>query len=151
MIKLSTRGRYGTRALLDLALHQTETEGEPIPLKEIAQRQEISLQYLEHLITPLIAARIVKSSRGVRGGVQLAKPPREIELIEVIETLEGSIVMADCIDSPEVCSRSKLCAMRDIWVELKEAIDKVLKSTTLQDLVECQKTKERSREPTYYI
>ena len=149
MIRLSTRGRYGTRALLDLALHQTE--GGPIPLKEIAQRQEISLQYLEHLITPLIAAGIVKSSRGVRGGVQLTKPPREIELIEVIETLEGSIVPADCIDSPEVCSRSKLCATRDIWVELKEAIDKVLKSTTLQDLVECQKTKERSREPTYYI
>ena len=108
MIRLSTRGRYGTRALLDLALHQTE--GGLIPLKEIAQRQEISLQYLEHLITPLIAAGIVKSSRGARGGVQLAKPPREIELIEVIETLEGSIVPADCIDSLEVCSRSKLCA-----------------------------------------
>lgn len=149
MIRLSTRGRYGTRALLDLALHQTE--GRPIPLKEIAQRQEISLQYLEHLITPLIAAGIVKSSRGARGGVQLAKPPREIELIEVIETLEGSIVPADCIDSPEVCPRSKLCATRDIWVELKEAIGKVLKSTTLQDLVECQKKKEQSREPTYHI
>jgi len=108
LIRLSTRGRYGTRTLLDLALHQTE--GGPIPLKEIAQRQEIALQYLEHLITPLIAAGIVKSSRGARGGVQLAKPPREIELIEVIETLEGSIVPAGCIDSPEVCSRSKLCA-----------------------------------------
>ncbi len=145
MIKLSTRGWYGTRALLDLALHQTETEGEPIPLKEI------SLQYLDHLITPLIAAGIMKSARGVRGGVQLAKPPREIELIEVIETLEGSIAPVDCVDSPEVCSRSKLCALRDIWVELKEAIDKVLKSTTLQDLVECQKKKEQSTEPTYYI
>jgi len=148
-MKLSTRGRYGTRALLDLALHQTE--GRPIPLKEIAQRQEISPQYLEHLITPLIAARIVKSSRGPRGGVQLAKPPREIELIEVIEILEGSIVPVDCIDSPEVCPRSKLCATRDIWVELKEAIDKVLKSTTLQDLVERHKKKEQSKEPTYYI
>ena len=148
-MKLSTKGRYGTRALLDLALHQTE--GRPIPLKEIAQRQEISPQYLEHLITPLIAARIVKSSRGARGGVQLAKPPREIELIEVIEILEGSIVPVDCIDSPEVCPRSKLCATRDIWVELKEAIDKVLKSTTLQDLVERHKKKEQSKEPTYYI
>jgi len=148
-MKLSTRGRYGTRALLDLALHQTE--GRPIPLKEIAQRQEISPQYLEHLITPLIAARIVKSSRGPRGGVQLAKPPREIELIEVIEILEGSIVPVDCIDSLEVCPRSKLCATRDIWVELKEAIDKVLKSTTLQDLVERHKKKEQSKEPTYYI
>jgi len=148
-MKLSTRGRYGTRTLLDLALHQTE--GRPIPLKQIAQRQEISLQYLEHLITPLIAAGMVKSSRGARGGVQLAKPPREIELIEVIETLEGSIVPVDCIDSPEVCPRSKLCATRDIWVELNEAINGVLKSTTLQDLVECQKKKEQSKEPTYYI
>lgn len=149
MIKLSTRGRYGTRVLLDLALRQTK--GEPIPLKEIAQRQEISLQYLEHLITPLIAAGMVKSSRGARGGVQLAKPPCEIELIEVVETLEGSIVPVDCIDSPEVCPRSKLCATRDIWAEVKEAIDKVLKSTTLQDLVECQKKKEQSGKSTYYI
>ena len=93
----------------------------------------------------------MKSSRGARGGVQLAKPPCEIELIDVIETLEGSIVPAGCIDSPELCSRSKLCATRDIWVELKEAIGKVLKSTTLQDLFECQKKKEQSREPTYYI
>jgi len=149
LIKLSTRGRYGTRVLLDLALRQTK--GEPIPLKEIAQRQEISLQYLEHLITPLIAAGMVKSSRGARGGVQLAKPPCEIELIEVVETLEGSIVPVDCIDSPEVCPRSKLCATRDIWAEVKEAIDKVLKSTTLQDLVECQKKKEQSGKSTYYI
>ena len=149
-MKLSTRGRYGTRVLLDLALHQTE--GGPIPLKEIAQRQEISLQYLEHLITPLIVAGMVKSSRGAGGGVHLVKSPREVKLIEVIEILEGAIVPVDCIDSPEVCHRSKLCVTRDIWVELKEAIDKVLKSTTLQDLVEYQKQKEQSKESTiYYI
>ncbi len=149
MIKLSTRGRYGTRVLLDLALHQTK--GRPVPMREIAQRQQISLQYLEHLIRPLIAAGMVKSSRGVGGGVQLAKSPRDIELIEVINILEGSIVPVDCIDSPEVCSRSKLCVTRDIWVELKEAIDKVLGSTTLQELVERQKKKDQSEEPVYCI
>lgn len=69
----------------------------------------------------------------------------------MIDTLEGSIVPVDCIDSPEVCPRSKLCATRDIWVEVKEAIDKVLKSKTLQDLVECQKKKEQSGKLTYYI
>jgi len=149
VIKLSTRGRYGTRVLLDLALHQTK--GRPVPMREIAQRQQISLQYLEHLIRPLIAAGMVKSSRGVGGGVQLAKSPRDIELIEVINILEGSIVPVDCIDSPEVCSRSKLCVTRDIWVELKEAIDKVLGSTTLQELVERQKKKDQSEEPVYCI
>ena len=71
-MKLSTKGRYGTRALLDLALHQGEGL---ILLKDIARRQEVSLQYLEHLITPLIAAGMVKSTRGARGGVLLVKPP----------------------------------------------------------------------------
>ena len=149
MIKLSTRGRYGTRVLLDLALHQTK--GKPVPMREIAQRQEIPLQYLEHLIRPLIAAGMVKSSRGPRGGLQLAKSVREIQLIEVIEILEGSIVPVDCVVSPGVCPRSKICATRDIWVELKEAIDKVLSSTTMQELVERQKKKDQSNEPAYCI
>ena len=70
-MKLSTRGQYGTRALLDLALHRDE---KPVPLKDIAQRQDIPLQYLEHLITPLIAGGIIWSTRGARGGVSLARP-----------------------------------------------------------------------------
>ena len=137
-MKLSTRGRYATRALLDLAFHQEE---EPVLLKDIAQRQQISLRYLEHLITPLVAAGIIRSTRGVRGGVWLAKPPQEIKLSEVIRLLEGSIAPVECVNNPGICIRSELCVTRDIWGELKRAIDDVLESTTLQNLVERQKKK----------
>lgn len=144
-MKLSTKGRYGTRALLDIALHCQEG---PVPLKDIAQRQQISLPYLEHLITPLIESGIIRSSRGIGGGVSLAKPPEDIRLSEVIGLLEGSLAPTKCVNNPEVCSRSEFCATRDIWRELKTAMDRVLESTTLQDLVERQKTK---GQPMYYI
>ena len=147
-MKLSTKGRYGTRALLDLALHQGEG---PILLRDIAQRQQISLRYLEHLITPLIAGGLVRSTRGAGGGVLLARPPEEIRLSEVIQLLEGSIAPVECINNPGVCSRSELCVTRDIWGEMKKAMNGVLESTTLQDLVERQKRKEQHREKMYYI
>ena len=147
-MKLFARGRYAPRALLDLALHQEE---KPVLLKDIAQRQQISLQYLEHLITPLIGAGIVVSTRGPRGGVSLAKLPEEIRLSEVIQLLEGSLAPVECVNNPGICTRSELCVTRDIWSELKKAMNGVLKSTTLQDLVERQKRKERPKEVMYYI
>ncbi len=147
-MKLSTRGRYGTRALLELALHQGEG---PVLLRDIARRQQISLPYLEHLITPLIAAGIVRSTRGARGGVLLARPSEEIRLSEIIQLLEGSIAPSECVNNPEVCMRSGFCATRDIWSELKKAINGVLESTTLRDLVERQKRKEQPEEAMYYI
>ena len=147
-MKLSTRGRYGTRALLELALHE---KAGPISLKDIAQRQEIPVVYLEHLITPLIAGGIVRSTRGVRGGVSLAKPPEEIRLSEVIRLLEGSIAPVECVNNPEICSRSNSCVTRDIWSELKQAMDGILSSTTLQDLVERQSRKGTPEEAIYYI
>jgi len=147
-MKLSTRGRYGTRALLELALHQQEG---PVLLRDIAQRQQISQRYLEHLITPLVAGGIVRSARGAKGGVLLARAPNEIKLSEVIQLLEGSIAPVECVNNPEICTRSKLCVTRDIWSELKKAISGVLESTTLQDLVERQKRKEQPEEVMYYI
>ena len=105
------------------------------------------LHYLEHLITPLIAAGIVRSSRGPAGSVQLTKPPREIKLSEVIRLVEGSIIPVECVDNPEVCSRSELCAARDVWAEFERAVSKVLESTTLQDFVERQERKEQAEGP----
>lgn len=147
-MKLSTRGRYGTRLLLDLALHHDE---EPVLLKNIARRQQISLLYLEHLITPLIAGGVARSTRGPRGGVSLAKPPEEVKLSEIIQLLEGSIAPSECINNPGICTRSGFCVARDVWSQLKEAMDGVLESTTLQDLVERHKTKEQPKEAMYYI
>jgi len=147
-MKLTTRGRYGTRALLELALHYREG---PIPLKDIARIQQISLHYLEHIIIPLVTAGIALSIRGPKGGVLLARPPESIRLSEVIKVLEGSIAPVACVSDLEYCSRSDFCVTRDIWGELKKVMDEVLESTTLQDLVERHKKKEQPEAVMYHI
>jgi Rrf2 family protein len=148
LMKLSTRARYGTRALLDIALNGKDR---PVLLRDIARRQQISTMYLEHLITPLITAGIVRSIRGAKGGVWLARPPRETKLSEIVLLLEGSLAPVECVDDPKYCPRSAFCVTRDIWTEMKEAMNGVLEATTLQDLVERQKTKEPTADGMYYI
>jgi len=140
-LKLSTRTRYGTRALLDLARHQGD---KLVQLKDIARRQNISLHYLEHIIAPLVGAGIVRSTRGARGGLQLTRRPGEIKLSEVVRLLEGAITPVDCVIDPESCTRSGFCVTREVWGEMKKAIDNTLKAITLQDLVEREKVKERA-------
>lgn len=147
-MKLSTKGRYGTRALLELALQNGNT---PVPLRDIASRQQISLLYLEHLISPLIAGGIVRSTKGPGGGISLTRKPSEIKLSEVIQLLEGSVAPVDCVDNPAICDRSSSCVTRDIWCELKDVMSEVLESTTLQDLVEREKEKKGVKEEMYYI
>ena len=140
-MKLSTRTRYGTRALLDLARHQGD---KLVQLKDIARRQNISLHYLEHIIAPLVGAGIVRSMRGARGGLQLTRHPGEIKISEVVQLLEGAITPVDCVIDPESCTRSGFCVTREVWGEMKKAIDNTLKAITLQDLVEREKGKEQS-------
>ena len=147
-MKLSTKGRYGTRALLDLALHRAD---EPVALKDIAERQQISLPYLEHLVAPLISGGIVRSVKGPKGGLTLAKTPGEVKLSEIIQLLEGSTAPVECVDNPTMCSRSELCVTRDVWEEMKKAMNTVLESTTLQNLVERQQSKKTPEEAMYYI
>ena len=131
-MKLSTQGRYVTGVSLDLALRCGEG---PIPLRDIAQRQRIPLPYLEHLISPLKAAGIIKSSRGARGGIWLVKPPQEVRLNEMTSLLEGSVAPVECVNNAKTCSHSDLCIARAIWGEMKKAMNGVLESTSLQDLV----------------
>lgn len=138
-MKLSTRTRYGTRALLDIARHQGD---KLVQLKDIASRQNISLHYLEHIIAPLVGAGIVRSTRGARGGLQLTRRPGEIKLSDVVQLLEGTITPVDCVIDPGSCKRSDSCVTREVWGEMKKAIDNTLKSITLQDLVEREKGKE---------
>ncbi len=147
-MKLSTRTRYGTRALLELALHHGE---KPVFLKDIARKQQLSLAYLEHLVTPLIAGGIIRSMKGPRGGVTLAKKPEEITLSEVAQLLEGSVAPVACVDHPEVCKRAGDCVTREIWSKMKDAMDGVLESTTLQTLVEKERKKARTEDSMYYI
>jgi Rrf2 family protein len=147
-MKLSTRTRYGTRALLELALHKGEG---PIFLKDIARKQQLSLAYLEHLVAPLISGGMIRSTKGPKGGVTLAKKPEDIKLSEITRLLEGSLAPVECVDHPEVCGRSEQCVTREIWGKLKDAMDGVLESTTLQDLVERQKKKGLPESSMYYI
>jgi len=147
-MKLSTKGRYAMRAMLNLALHYGEG---PILLKEVAKRERISERYLEQIILPLKAAGLVNSTRGARGGFILAKPPSQIRLIEVMQVSEGLIALVECVSDPEVCSHASVCVTRDIWSEMKKAMNGILESTTLQDLVERQREKEQPKARMYYI
>jgi Rrf2 family protein len=147
-MRLSTKGRYGVRALVDIALN---SDGGPVLLRDIAKRQDISAQYLEHLVAPLIRAGILRSIRGAKGGIVLAKPPEEISLSRVIEVLEGSVAPVECVDNPGLCARSDECATRDVWSDIKVAIMGVLESLTLKDLMDRQKAKTPSKSGTYSI
>jgi len=147
-VKLSTKGQYGARAMLDLALHYGEG---PVLLKDIAKRQQISERYLEHLMVSLKAAGLIRSMRGARGGFTLAGPPSQIRLSEIIEAMEGSVVLVECVDAPDVCSRADHCVTRDIWAEMNKAMGDVLDSTTLADLAQRQREKEKSEAVMYYI
>ena len=147
-MKLSARTCYGTRLLVELARRWQQG---PTPLKNIARRQKTSLPYLARLMSPLIAAGLVQSMRGVHGGVWLVKPPHKIKLSEVVQLLEGPVSPMKCVANSDSCPHSNLCATRDVWSDIKKAIDGVLESTTLQDLVERQKGKERSEASMYYI
>jgi Rrf2 family protein len=149
-MKLSTRSRYGIRALIDIALN---VNGKPVLLRDVARRQEISTMYLEHLITPLISAGIVRSTRGAKGGVWLARPAKEIRLSEIVQLLEGSMAPVECVDDTNYCPRIESCVTREIWIDLKKAITGVLDGTTLEDLAERHKQKliEAPAAGMYYI
>jgi len=134
-MKLSTRVRYGSRALLDLAAHYGS---EPQLIRDVARRQEISQHYLEQIIIVLKAAGLVKSLRGAKGGVILAKPPSQIKMSDVMQVLEGTTSPVECVDDATFCQRSTVCAMRGVWKDVKTAVDHVLEAKTLQDLVNQQ-------------
>jgi Rrf2 family protein len=137
-MRLSTRVRYGVRALLDVALNG---EQGAVSLRDIAERQEISLLYLQQLIKPLIAGGLVTSARGPRGGLSLSRPPAEISLGDIFQVLEGPFSPVDCTVNPNGCARHTECATRETWTEIKTAVDTVLASTTLQHLMERQRDK----------
>ena len=147
-MKLNTKSRYATRAMLELARHYGEG---PILLKEVSAKQQISLQYLEHIVRSLVTAGLVNSSRGVNGGVWLARPPSEIKLAEAVQAVEGDTSPVDCVMNPSACQRSRNCATRDVWSDVKDAIDGVLASVTLEDLLQRQKAKETPADNMYQI
>ncbi len=137
-MKLSTRGRYGVRLMLDLALHYGEG---PIFLKDIAERQGISGKYLWQLINPLKAVGLISSQRGAHGGYILGKAPESISVKEILQILEGSLCLVDCVDAPSFCERSSFCISRDIWRVASKNLQQTLENITLAGMVSRQKEK----------
>jgi Rrf2 family protein len=135
-MKVSTKGRYALRLMLDLALNNT---GEYITIKSIAARQNISDKYLEQIISLLNRAGYVKSIRGAQGGYRLAKEPAEYTVGMILRLTEGSLAPVDCADEDKSsCSRSEGCVTKEVWQELYGAICQVVDHITLQDLLEKQ-------------
>jgi Rrf2 family protein len=131
-MKLSTKSRYGTRFLIELAEHYNEG---PIQTGFVAERQGISVKYLEQIIVPLRKADLVKSIRGRNGGHMLARPPEEINMGEVLEALEEGIDITGCIDKPDSCKRSVTCKSRDLWEIVAAAISNRLNSLKLSEMI----------------
>ena len=140
-MKLSTKTRYGTRALLELSKHYGQG---PLQIKAIAKSQDISAKYLEQLIGLLKSSGFVISVRGSRGGYLLSKQPKKIKLSEVFTSLEGPVKTADCTRTKDICPRASDCVMRQLWAKVEGAIEGVLKSYTLEDLCDMLNSNERS-------
>ncbi len=137
-MKLSTKSRYGVRAMIDIALYgETGTS----QLKDISKRQAISAKYLDHILSALRKAGLIKSTRSRTSGYTLTRPAQQISIKEIIEILEGSLAPVECLDNPTCCQQVPVCFSRDAWEILKREIEKVLDSITLQDLIEAQKAK----------
>jgi Rrf2 family transcriptional regulator, iron-sulfur cluster assembly transcription factor len=131
-MKLSTKSRYGTRLLLDMAQHMGQG---PIQLGVIAKRQNIPLKYLEQIIIPLKKAELVKSVRGQKGGHMLAKSPEEITVGEIVALMEGGIKLTNCVKDPGTCDRSETCLTRHVWQKAADAMYGSLNGIRLSDLV----------------
>lgn len=130
-MKLSTKGRYGVKAMVDLAIHYGES---PISIKSISQRQGISEYYLEQLFSALRKAKLIKSIRGAQGGYVLNKLPDEITVADIMEVLEGPIEISDCVEGT-TCNNGNCCATRLVWQKIKTSIEDVTTSVTLKDIV----------------
>ena len=132
-MKISTKGRYGLRILIDFATHD---QTKPRLVRDIAESQQISEKYISRLIIDLRRARLVRSVRGVKGGFFLARSPREITLLDILETMEGTISVVDCVMTPEKCPRNNGCTARNIWLRLNNGIRDLMRQISFQEILE---------------
>lgn len=132
-MKISTKGRYGLRILIDLATHDTQ---KPRLVRDIAESQQISEKYISRLIIDLRRARLVRSVRGVKGGFFLARSPKEITLLDILETMEGTLSIVDCVMAPEKCTHNADCTARGIWQKLNNGIRELMRNITFEQILE---------------
>lgn len=132
-MKISTKGRYALRLMLDLAIHQADG---PVSLKAVSARQNITVKYLEQIVPCLSRAGYLKSFRGIGGGYRLAKNPEEYRIGDILRTAENSLAPTACITGVQSCDRCDSCLTRPFWLGLNQAIDEYVNSVTLADLLQ---------------
>ena len=131
-MKVSTKGRYGLRILLDVALNQDRG---PVALSDISRRQAISHKYLWQVINPLKSAGLLTATRGTHGGYVLARPTEDISILDVVNILEGPVSIVNCVIAPKSCERSTFCTTHEAWCEIQNKVKEAMRSITLKDLV----------------
>jgi Rrf2 family cysteine metabolism transcriptional repressor len=144
-MKLSTKGRYGLKAMLDLAVHCKEGH---VALNSIAERQQISENYLEQLFAALKKAKLVKSVRGSQGGYSLGRSPEKITVGDILRTLEGSMSPTECVSEnceTHHCSNSECCVTRNVWEKIRDGIYNVIDNITLKELVDDYESSAQNR------
>lgn len=131
-MKISTKGRYGLRTLMDIAAHQSKG---PVNLNDMAERQGISAKYLWQIVNLLKTAGFVRGMRGPKGGYVLIRDPNSITLLDVIQVLEGPISLVECVDDPAFCDRMENCVAHSVWSEVSQAVREALQKLTLAEIL----------------
>ncbi len=147
-MKITTKGRYGLRVLLDIATHQQKG---PVTLGEIAGRQAISEKYLWQVVNRLKGAGLVSSSRGVHGGYILAREPQAVSLLDVVLALDGPLTIVGCVESPASCDRSAACVAREAWGQMEAKLRDAMAAVTLRELVDRQRSLDAKGSVNYMI
>ncbi len=132
MLRLSTKGQYGVRAMFEIARGYPE---QPVTIKEISERQDVSVPYLEQILNKLRRAGLIKSMKGPGGGYLLARRPDEISIASILNELEGPVAITSCLDPDEGCSRVDGCVIHLLWKSLGVRIEAFLGTITLDDLI----------------
>ncbi len=137
-MRLSTKGEYASRAMLELAFHY---ENQPLHIRDISRAQSIPQRFLEQILLQLKRAGYLRSRKGPDGGYYLSRPPADINIAEVIRVMDGPLAPIDCVSvtAHEVCPHEKSCSLKLLWKEVRDAVAEILERTTLEDLVERSK------------
>ena len=130
-MRINTRIRYAIRMMADIA---KQSNGEPVPLRDVAERQGLSKLYLSQLANPLRTAGLLRSVWGNRGGYVLARPTAEINLLDIMEAVDGPVAVIECVETPGVCERAEFCESIDVWRDINKAITETLRKYTLEQL-----------------
>ena len=147
-MKISTKGRYGLRFMLDLAVHGQEGV---VTLKAVARRQQISEKYLWQVVTPLKSAGLIVATVGAKGGYALARDPSKITLKDILDPLEGDCALVKCTQRATACSRSSACVAREIWQEVSRALARAMETITLKTMMEKHEAKQAGAILAYNI